>query len=118
MSGPQQMVQYIVVRSDLIKTLSWPVGALIAQACHASIAVIHEFYDHEDTKSYLRELDTMHKVVLEVKDKDELCKLKDKLDAGSIDHKVWIEQPENFPTCLAARPYPKNEVQSFFKGLK
>jgi len=118
MSGTQQIVQYIVVRSDLIKTLSWPLGALIAQACHASTAVMHEFYEHEDTKSYLRELDTMHKIVLEVKDEGELNNLKNKLDEGSIDHKVWIEQPENFPTCLAVRPYPKNEVQKFFKGLK
>jgi peptidyl-tRNA hydrolase len=118
MSGPQQIVQYIVVRSDLIKTLSWPLGALIAQTCHASTAVMHEFYDHEHTQSYLRELDRMHKVVLEVKDEEELSKLKDRLDVESIDHKLWIEQPENFPTCLAVRPYPKNEVQKFFKGLK
>jgi len=118
MSNSQQIVQYIVVRSDLVKTLSWPLGALIAQACHASTAVMHEFYDHEDTKSYLSELDSMHKVVLEVKCEDELKKLGDKLTEGAIDHKMWIEQPENFPTCLAVRPYPKNQVQNFFKGLK
>ena len=57
MSGPQPIVQYIVVRSDLIKILSWPLGALIAQACHAATAVMHEFYDHEDTKEYLREIE-------------------------------------------------------------
>jgi hypothetical protein len=22
-------------------------------------------------------------------------------------HKLWVEQPENFPTCLALKPYPK-----------
>ena len=116
MSNP--IVQYVVVRSDLMKSLSWPVGALIAQACHASTAVMHLFYDHEDTQTYLRELDNMHKIVLEVKDENELKKIDDKLTEGTIDHKLWIEQPENFPTCLAVRPYPKDQVQKFFKGLK
>ena len=118
MSTPQQIVQYIVVRSDLVKTLAWPLGALIAQTCHASTAVMHQFYDHEDTQTYLRELDSMHKVVLEVKSEEELKKLNDKLSEASIDHKLWIEQPENFPTCLAVRPYPKDQIQKFFKGLK
>ena len=118
MSNPQQIVQYIIVRSDLVKTLCWPLGALIAQACHASTAVMHEFYNHEDTQSYLRDLDSMHKVVLEVKGEEELKKLKDKLVEGSIDHKIWIEQPEDYPTCLAVRPYPKAQVQKYFKGLK
>ena len=118
MSNPQQIVQYVVIRSDLMKTLSWPIGALIAQACHASTAVMHQFYDHEDTQNYLRDLDSMHKIVLEVKDEDALKNIDNKLTEGSIDHKLWVEQPENFPTCLAVRPYPKNQVQKFFKGLK
>lgn len=118
MSNPSQIVQYIIVRSDLVKTLSWPVGALIAQACHAATAVMHQFYNHEDTQTYLSELDCMHKIVLEVKGEQELQKLKDKLVEGAIDHKMWIEQPENYPTCLAVRPYPKAQVQHYFKGLK
>ena len=24
-----------------------------------------------------------------------------------VDFKLWNEQPENYPTCLATRPYPK-----------
>ena len=60
------IVQYVIVRADLIKTLSWPVGALIAQACHATSAVIHNFYSHEDTQAYLSNLDNMHKIVLSV----------------------------------------------------
>ena len=60
------IVQYVLVRSDLCKTLGWPVGALVAQACHASTAVIHLFYNHEDTQKYLADLDNMHKIVLAV----------------------------------------------------
>jgi hypothetical protein len=31
--------------------------------------------------------------------------------------KVWIEQPEGYPTCLATKPYPKEEVAHHFKKL-
>lgn len=60
------IVQYILVRGDLTKALGWPLGAIIAQACHASVAVTHEFYSDEHTKQYLQDVDHMHKVVLEV----------------------------------------------------
>lgn len=60
------IVQYVVVRGDLLKSLQWPVGAVIAQACHACSAVIHLYHDDPHTQSYLADLDNMHKVVLEV----------------------------------------------------
>ena len=60
------IVQYVIVRKDVLKTFKWPVGALIAQACHACTAVIHVFYQNSDTQSYLKDLDRMHKVILEV----------------------------------------------------
>ena len=61
------MVQYVVVRGDLLKTLKWPVGAVIAQACHACSAVMHMFHDDPNTKEYTTDLDRMHKVILEVR---------------------------------------------------
>ena len=64
MSG--NLVQYVVVRKDLVKVLKWPTGALIAQACHACTAVMHMFYQDENTQQYLKDLDRMHKVILEV----------------------------------------------------
>ncbi len=62
MSKTSPLVQYIVVRKDL----AWPAGALIAQACHAATSVIHMFYEHQDTKDYLADIDNMHKIVLQV----------------------------------------------------
>ena len=32
-------------------------------------------------------------------------------------HKLWVEQPENFPTCLATKPCPK-EVECLVGTLK
>ena len=61
------MIQYVVVRGDLLKVLKWPVGALIAQACHACSAVIHLFHEDPNTVEYTKDLDRMHKVILEVR---------------------------------------------------
>ncbi|KAK1289265.1 hypothetical protein QJS10_CPB18g00121 [Acorus calamus] len=60
----------------------------------------------------------MHKVTLEVKGEVQMVKLSEKLREGGIAHKLWVEQPENTPTCIATKPYPKAEVAAFFKKLK
>lgn len=57
-------------------------------------------------------------VTLEVKGETQLRNLAQKLEIGGVAHKLWMEQPENFPTCLATKPYRKSEVASFFKSLK
>lgn len=57
-------------------------------------------------------------VTLEVKGEPQILNLSEKLTAGGITHKLWVEQPENIPTCLATKPYPKSIVSSFFKKLK
>lgn len=111
-------MQYVVVRGDLQKDLGWPTGALIAQACHASAAVTHLFYDHANTKTYLSDLDRMHKVLLLAKDETSLTKLSEILTTNDIDHKLWIEQPENIATCLAVKPYQKADIQKYFKKFK
>lgn len=112
------IVQYVLLRSDLLKDLGWSIGALVAQACHASTAVLHLYRDDEQTLQYLNDLDNMHKVVLEVPNEDALRKLSEKLKESSIDHKLWIEQPENIPTCLALKPYPKDEVKKYVGKFK
>ena len=60
------IIQYVVVRGDLVSRMQWPTGALIAQACHACTAVTHLFYKDEITQEYLGDIDNMHKCVLEV----------------------------------------------------
>lgn len=60
------LIQYVALRRDLLSTLGWPTGAVIAQACHASVAVIQMYKDDQLVKDYLSNLDNMHKVVLEV----------------------------------------------------
>ena len=116
MSATSTILQYVVVRSDL----GWPLGALIAQACHASSAAIAVALRKEDeaTKTYVDNLDSMHKVVLEAKDEASLKKLEEALKGNSIEHKLWTEQPENIYTCLATKPYAKEDIQKYFKKFK
>merc|ERR1712226_943121 len=72
----------------------------------------------EHTQAYLADLDNMHKVVLEARTVEELRGMAAKLEEGGVQHKLWIEQPEDVPTCLAVKPYPKEEVQKYFKKFK
>lgn len=60
----------------------------------------------------------MHKVALEIPNETELIKLHETLVEKQIDHKLWIEQPENIRTALATRPYPRSEMRILFKKLK
>lgn len=114
---PSPIVQYVVLRKDLGASMGWPLGSLCAQAAHASVAAVWEHRDHADTVAYCAPdaIDQMHKVVLEVKGETQLLNLAAKLSEAGVDHKLWMEQPENFPTCLATRPYRKEEVAQWFK---
>ncbi|GLV45148.1 uncharacterized protein CBL_05250 [Carabus blaptoides fortunei] len=60
----------------------------------------------------------MHKVVLEAPNEESLTKLEATLSEYNIKHKLWTEQPENIPTCLVLKPYPKEEVQKYVKKFK
>ncbi|XP_048840996.1 putative peptidyl-tRNA hydrolase PTRHD1 [Brienomyrus brachyistius] len=114
----RRLVQYVVVRSDLLRTMAWPLGAVITQCCHAATAAIHLNYDDPDTQEYLGELDAMHKVVLEAPDEASLTNLSETLREKGVAHKLWIEQPENIPTCLALKPYPKDAVHTYLRKFK
>ncbi|XP_048372981.1 putative peptidyl-tRNA hydrolase PTRHD1 [Sphaerodactylus townsendi] len=113
------LVQYVVLRGDLRgEPHSWPLGALVAQACHAALAATYSYFDHPDTGTYLAQGGNMRTVVLEAPDESALTALAEALQQNSIDHKVWTEQPEDIPTCIALRPYPKEEVHRHVKKFK
>lgn len=51
-------------------------------------------------------------------DEESIVTLSETLSSKGIDHKLWIEQPENIPTCIATRPYVKENIQEHFKKFK
>ncbi len=60
------IVQYVVLRSDLWKSLEWPLGSIVAQACHAATAALWLRRNEENSLAYCADsnLDHMHKVLL------------------------------------------------------
>jgi Peptidyl-tRNA hydrolase PTH2 len=58
------IVQYIILRRDLWADQGWPLGPLIAQACHASLAALWLNRDDAMAQAYVApdSLDRMHKV--------------------------------------------------------
>ena len=56
-------------------------------------------------------------MVLEIKGEAQLVNLAAKLKEAGVWHRVWIEQPEGYPTCLATKPYRKSDVAVHFKKL-
>ncbi|KAL2904243.1 putative peptidyl-tRNA hydrolase PTRHD1, partial [Bienertia sinuspersici] len=112
------VVQYVVMRRDLIDT--WPRGSVVTQGCHSSIAAIWQYEDDPATLSYFSpsSLDSIHKVTLKVKGETHIINLSEKLKSNGILHKIWIEQPENIPTYLTTKSYPKSMVSPFLIKLK
>ncbi|KAJ3553161.1 hypothetical protein NM688_g3764 [Phlebia brevispora] len=78
----------------------------MAQAAHATAAVLHETRDLPETIAYLDNLPNMRKAVLQTTDESSLRRLSELLSSSSppIAHHLWIEHPEDIPTCIALVP--------------
>lgn len=79
--------------------------------------VLAQTWDREDTQAYVSpsQLASMHKIVLQTPKNVPLDRLAAQLaEAGASDalppHYLWVEQPENLPTCLAIAPNRKPEA--------
>ena len=57
-------MQYVVLRRDLWADLGWPLGSVVAQACHAATAALWLSREEPATASYCaaESIDHMHKV--------------------------------------------------------
>ena len=85
----------------------------------AITVIIYSFsliFDH--SYSFTDTFASLFQVVLGIESETKLRNLSDKLKEAVVDHKLWIEQPEDLPTCLVTKPYPKEEVSRLFKKLK
>ncbi|RPD57740.1 peptidyl-tRNA hydrolase II [Lentinus tigrinus ALCF2SS1-7] len=102
----QPLVMQIVVRRDLLDAEGWGVGPLMAQVAHATSAVLHETRERPETQAYMDDLKNMRKVVMQTTDQASIEKLAKLLDGCDppVPYHLWVEQPENVPTCLALSP--------------
>lgn len=60
---------------------------------------------------------THNQVVLEAPDAASLTSLAAALTDAGANVKLWVEQPENVPTALAAGPAPKSTLAPLLKKL-
>lgn len=113
------LVQYLVVRRDLIERFSYSWGAVIANSSHASLAAIARHLDEPEVRDYVAgKQHQMHKVVLGASDEADLLRVAETLSTKQISHHLWVEHPELLRTCLATRPYRRSVLQPLFKGLR
>jgi peptidyl-tRNA hydrolase len=109
-----RIVQYILVN----KSLKWPVGAIAANACHASTAAIWISRESLQTKQYMEDLDNMHKIVLGADNAEALVQTASALQSAGIAHKLWIEQPEGVVAMLASAPQTRDVLAPYFSPFK
>ncbi len=60
----EALIQYVVLRKDLWTDLNWPLGSVVAQACHAATAALWLSRNEAETQRYCAPgaLEHMHKV--------------------------------------------------------
>lgn len=115
-SAIQPLVMQLIVDRELIKS-GWTMGPMMAQAAHATTAIIMLSRDRDDTQAYVSDanLPHMHKIVLQTPKNISLTDLAAQLaaetDPAMPPHYLWMEQPENIPTCLAVAPNRKPAVR-------
>lgn len=104
--------QILFLRNDLSE---FPVGSLVAQGCHASVAAIERFKDHPNTQKYLEMMLEMTTIVLGIEESqiEKICADLDKLGVG---YHLWLE--EGLPTCIATIPMNIGENKKFDKYRK
>lgn len=119
----QPLIMQLIIDRNLIGDPHWTLGPLLAQASHATAAIIARTLPTcPQTQEYVssENLPNMHKVTLKTASKGagaDLRELSKKLDEAKSElgndfpeHHLWIEQPENIPTCIAIAPNRKPQV--------
>ncbi|KAI4291349.1 hypothetical protein PAPHI01_0623 [Pancytospora philotis] len=109
--------QYIFLRTDL-KDLKK--GALVAQACHAAVCATVTYQEHQETRQYLEDMSSMHKIILRIAGQD-IDALSEALNRAAVDFIAWREQPEDVVTCVSTRPVDldKHEgLEQYFRRHK
>lgn len=118
---PSSLISTRRARSRCTRTLGQPCLHSF-QGAHAAVAAVTAGVssDDADSREYTSSanLPRMHKAVLEVKGLTQLENLAAKLDAASVRHYLWREQPENVATALATWPARKSTLQPHFKKLQ
>ncbi|KAM0685614.1 peptidyl-tRNA hydrolase domain-containing protein 1 [Conglomerata obtusa] len=109
-----KLKQIILLRSDLKE---FSKGALAAQAIHASIKAINQYFTDAATQEYLLDIDHMTTVIL--KTNNEGIRIIVEFLTNRYDFVEWVEQPENLLTAIALKPCIIDEtLDKFLRRFK
>lgn len=118
--------QLIIVRKDL----EMPVGKLATQVAHASFSAIKECYRESKNNDAVGKCldewmsDAYTKVVLEVKNENQLIKYKNIADENKIPNALITDlgrtcfNHQETVTCLGVGPYDNEQLDKLFKRLR
>lgn len=108
-----EIKQFIFLRKDL---KDFSIGALAAQACHASIAAIEKSKQRVETEAYLKDIENMTTVVYSIEEADiqRICK---ELEAMDVDYHLWVED-KHVKTCISTVPINPGSNALFQKYRK
>jgi peptidyl-tRNA hydrolase len=104
---------YVIMRKDLSKISNFTAGSILAQASHGCCKLLWIHRDNPLVQAYMNDPNDLTKVVLSVKNENQLQLLsKELMDAGFI-NEVWNEKPECKDMCLVTLPYEPEEIRPF-----
>lgn len=86
----------------------------------AAVAAVWTTKDDPETQAYVQpeNIDRMHKIIVETDSVDALVSAEASLRAAGVGCKLWVEQPENFPTALASKPARRSVLKPHFAAFK
>jgi peptidyl-tRNA hydrolase len=116
MATKAALIQYILVISDNV--VGWPMGAIVAQGCHAVTACVAKYGSLEIFKDYTAasNIQNMRKAVLSCT-LDKWMQIKTMMINGQIEFIEWYEQPENVLTAVAVVPGSKLTLKRYLGDL-
>lgn len=108
----EPLIMYLILNKSLADRPNWTTGSIIAQAAHAATKCLWQFKDDPCVIDYMLHPNSMHKVILQLKNESQLRTLKSRLLFDCVE---WIEQPENLLCCIALKPIRKSEIGDALK---
>lgn len=105
-----RLIQYILIMTDSVA--DWPLGAVVAQGCHAAIACAAKYKETVEFIEYTDSPDlcTMKKIVLGCSVK-EWTEIRSKCESIGIEFFEWFEEPEKILTAVAFKPGLKGTLR-------
>lgn len=109
-------IQYILIITDNV--VGWPLGAIVAQGCHAVTACMAKYRNLPEYQDYIADenIGQMRKALLACT----LAKwsdIKSRLEIEGVNFIEWYEQPENVLTSVALVPGSKRLLKPFISEL-